>query len=68
MAVVTIPLTEEQLAKLREKARRLQVPPETLLAASVEDLLSRPDEEFLRAMGYVLQKNSELYRRLAAGA
>ncbi len=68
MAVVTIPLTEEQLAKLREKARRLQVPPETLLAASVEDLLSRPDEEFLRAMGYVLRKNSELYRRLAAGA
>ncbi len=68
MAVVTIPLTEEQLAKLREKARRLQVPPETLLAASVEDLLSRPDEEFLRAMGYVLQKNSELYRRLAAGS
>ena len=68
MAVVTIPLTEEQLAKLREKARRLQVPPETLLAASVEDLLSRPDEEFLRVMGYVLQKNSELYRRLAAGA
>jgi hypothetical protein len=67
MTVVTIPLTEEQFAKLQEKAQRLRVPPETLLAAIVEDLLSRPDEEFLQAMEYVLQKNSELYRRLAVG-
>ena len=67
MTVVTIPLTEEQFAKLREKAQRLQVPPEVLLVATVEDLISRPDEEFRQAMGYVLRKNSELYRRLAAG-
>ena len=68
MTVVNIPLTEEQLAKLREKARRLQVPPEALLVATLEDLLSRPNEEFQRAMEYVLEKNAELYRRLAAGA
>ncbi len=68
MTVVNIPLTEEQLAKLREKARRLQVPPEALLVATLEDLLSRPNEEFQRAMEYVLEKNAEIYRRLAAGA
>ena len=68
MTVVNIPLTEEQLAKLREKARRLQVPPEALLVATLEDLLSRPNEEFQRAMEYVLEKNAELYRRLATGA
>ena len=68
MSVVTIPLTEEQFVKLQEKARRLQISPEMLLAAIVEDLISHPDEEFLRVMKYVLQKNSELYRRLAAGA
>jgi len=68
VTVVNIPLTEEQLAKLREKARRLQVPPEALLVATLEDLLSRPNEEFQRAMEYVLEKNAELYRRLAAGA
>ena len=68
MTVVTIPLTEEQFVKLQEKARRLQIPPEMLLAATVEDLISRPDEEFLRVMKYVLHKNSELYRRLATGA
>lgn len=68
MSVVTIPLTEEQFVKLQEKARRLQISPEMLLAAIVEDLISHPDEEFLRMMKYVLQKNSELYRRLAAGA
>ena len=68
MSVVTIPLTEEQFVKLQEKARRLQISPEMLLAAIVEDLISHPDEEFLRMMKYVLQKNSELYRRLAARA
>ena len=68
MTVVTIPLTEEQFVKLQEKARRLQISPEMLLAVAVEDLISHPDEEFLRVMKYVLQKNSEIYRRLAAGA
>ena len=46
----------------------MQISPEMLLAAIVEDLISHPDEEFLRMMKYVLQKNSELYRRLAARA
>jgi len=68
MSVVTIPLSEEQLRKLQEKARRLRVPPEVLLMATVEDLLARPEEDFRRAMEYVVRKNAELYRRLAIGA
>ena len=67
MTAITIPLSDGQLTKLQEMARRLRVPPETLLVATLEDLLSRPDEEFQRTMEYVLRKNEELYRRLAVG-
>ena len=66
MAVLTIRLSAEHMVKLREKARRLRVTPEILVLATLEDLLSRPDEEFRQAMEYVLRKNAELYRRLAA--
>ena len=68
MSVVTIPLTETQWKKLQEKARRLRVTPEVLLMATLEDLLTRPEEDFQRTVEYVVQKNTELYRRLAAGA
>jgi DNA-directed RNA polymerase subunit L len=32
---------------------------------SVEELLAQPEEAFQRALDYVLEKNEELYRRLA---
>ena len=67
MRAITIPLSDGQLTNLQEMALRLRVPPETLLAAALEALLNRPDEEFQRTMEYVLQKNEELYRRLAVG-
>jgi len=44
---------------------RLNVSPEELVRVSIEELLSRPDEAFERAVEYVLEKNTELYRRLA---
>ena len=65
MATVTITLPEEQLAQLKEKAKRYQVTPEELLRVSLEELLTRPDEDFQQAMEHVLTKNAELYRRLA---
>ena len=65
MTTVSIPLTEQQLVRLREKAQRLRTTPEALLAATLEDLLNRPDEEFQQAAAYVLRKNADLYRRLA---
>ncbi len=68
MNVVTISLTETQWKKLQEKAQRLRVAPEVLLRATLEDLLTRPEEDFRRTVEYVVQKNTELYRRLAAGA
>jgi len=68
MTVLKIAVSEERMAKLEEKARRLQVTPEALLEASLEELLGRLDEEFQQAMEHVLLKNAELYHRLAKSA
>ncbi|MCX7667182.1 MAG: DNA-binding protein [Gemmataceae bacterium] len=65
MTAITIILSEERLQKLQELAKLFQVSPEELVRFSVEELLSRPDKEFQKALDYVLQKNSELYQRLA---
>jgi len=65
MTSITITLPEDRLAKLREIAARLQVTPEDLARVGIEELLTRPDEAFKQAAEYVLQKNADLYRRLA---
>ncbi len=65
MNSITIELNEEQLVKLQSIAERIGVSVETLARSSLEELLGRPDDEFERAADYVLNKNEELYRRLA---
>lgn len=65
MTTITIALAEDRWLKLREIATRLGVAPEDLVRVSIEELLSQPDETVQRAMDYVLEKNTELYQRLA---
>jgi hypothetical protein len=65
MTTITITLSDDRLLKLKETATRLGVSPEDLVRVSVEELLTRPEEAFKRAMDHVLEKNAELYRRLA---
>jgi antitoxin FitA len=65
MTILTISLSEERLQQLKERAAQLRIAPEELVRASIEELLTRPEEEFQRALAYVLNKNIELYRRLA---
>ncbi len=65
MSTITIALSDDRLQKLREIATRLQVAPEDLVRVSIEEWLTRPEEEFQQALAYVLNKNAELYRRLA---
>ncbi|MHB8901174.1 MAG: hypothetical protein ACYC6Y_20690 [Thermoguttaceae bacterium] len=65
MTTLTIPLCEERLAQLRIWAEQAGLPPEEFLQRRVEQLLDRPDEQFRQAASYVVQKNAELYRRLA---
>lgn len=65
MTTITIPLSDERLAQLRACAEQTGLTPEEFLRRRVEQLLDRPDEQFRQAAAYVLQKNAELYRRLA---
>ena len=62
LSVELTPLQEQQLAAI---AARLNVAPEILAAAALRDLLDRREDEFEAAAAHVLEKNRELYRRLA---
>ena len=65
MQSITILLSDERIAQLREIARRYQVSTEDLARVGVEELLARPEDKFQQALHRVLDKNAELYRRLA---
>jgi hypothetical protein len=49
MPTLTIVLTEDQLQKLEDMARRYHVAPEDLVRVKIEELLARPEEEFRKA-------------------
>jgi predicted transcriptional regulator len=65
MTSITIPLSDERAAQLRVWAEEAGLTPEEFLRRRVEQLLDRPDQQFQKAADHLLQKNAELYRRLA---
>ena len=65
MSTITIAIPDERLRQLQEEAARLGVSPEDLVRVSIEDLLAGSDEKFKSVADRVLEKNAELYRRLA---
>lgn len=62
---LSIEFDDEQSAQLQQRARELGVDAHELAQAAVNDLLTRPAEDFDRAAKFVLEKNRELYRRLS---
>ena len=65
METITITVTNDRLSKLREVASDFNVTIEELIRLSIENLLLQPEAAFQRAMEYTLNKNRELYQRLA---
>ncbi len=65
MATITVSLPADRLNQLKAVAERFHVAPEELVRVSIEELLTRPDDDFRKALDYVLQKNAPLYQRLA---
>lgn len=65
MTTVTIRLPDEKVRKLHELAEQAGKSPEEFLEASVAEWLGGTQAEFQNAADHVLQKNAELYRRLA---
>ncbi|CAG0936911.1 hypothetical protein TFLX_05808 [Thermoflexales bacterium] len=65
MTTITISISDDRMQKLRERASQFQVAPEELVRIGLDDLLARPEEDFRQALEYVLNKNADLYQRLA---
>jgi len=62
---ITIDLSDSQFQKLQNLARVHGIATEVLLKASLEDWLNLQKGDFVNVADYVLEKNAELYRRLA---
>jgi hypothetical protein len=65
MTTLTVTIDDRKAMALKDKAEHYGVPLKDLLAASIENLVTQPEEEFERAVKHILGKNRELYRRLA---
>ena len=65
MTSVTIPVSDDRYERLRSLAQQAGVSPDEFLKRRVEFLLDQPDEEFKAITERILEKNRELYRRLA---
>jgi 16S rRNA U516 pseudouridylate synthase RsuA-like enzyme len=65
MTTVKVSVSEAKAEALRRMARRCGLGVEDLVAASIADLVARPERDFERAARRVLERNRELYRRLA---
>lgn len=64
MSSLTFELPEEKAERLVETAKQMGMPVEALLQQITDEFLRR-QSAFEEAPKYVLQKNAELYRRLA---
>jgi len=62
---ITLSIPDDRFTKLKEVANNLHVTMEDLVCISIDELISRPDEDFQKAADYILKKNAELYRKLA---
>jgi hypothetical protein len=65
MNEITISISDDRMKQLREKAIHFQVAPEDLLRVGLEDVLACPAADLRHALELVLNKNAELYHRLA---
>ncbi len=62
---ISVKLDEAESQHLRELALALRVDAQALARAAITDLLSQPADDFDQALRHVLEKNRELYQRLA---
>jgi antitoxin FitA len=65
VASITISISDQQFEKIQELAQELGISLEDFLRISISEWLTHPQADFTSAANYVLQKNAELYERLA---
>ena len=62
---LNLELDEQPAKRLQDAARRLNVSVSDLAKAAINDLLAKPESDSEHAATRVLNKNAELYKRLA---
>ena len=62
---ISVELSAAEIELLTSTATRLGVRPEEIARVTLTDALSGDKEEFRKAAEYVLEKNRDVYRRLA---
>lgn len=65
MTTLRFDISDDKAEALEDAAERLGISMEELLRASVDETLQKLDADFEKVAQHVLQKNAELYRRLA---
>jgi hypothetical protein len=65
MESVIVNLPDQLAIKVKEAAIRIGISPEEFIKSGVEEKLLLLDSDFRNAIEHVLNKNAELYRRLA---
>lgn len=71
MTKMVLILEDELATRIQESAKNLGVAPEELAHNTLQEKFSQPDEnndlgeDFERVVTHILEKNAELYRRLA---
>jgi hypothetical protein len=65
MESVIISLPDQLSGKIKEAANKIGVSPKEFIKSGVEEKLLLLDSDFQNAIEHVLNKNVELYRRLA---
>lgn len=58
-------LSDEEMRRLEELSKREGLTMEQIMQLGVRDFISQSDEAFRAAAKRVMEKNAELYRRLA---
>jgi len=65
MELIRINLPEQLLSQLKDAASKIGMSPEDFIKSGIEEKLSLLDRDFQSAVDRVLEKNAELYKRLA---
>lgn len=65
MATVTISLSDEEMRQLEVLGNREGLTVEQIVRLGINDFIGQPDDAFRAAAKRMMEKNSELYRRLS---
>ena len=65
MATVKVSLSDDEMWRLEELSKREGLTVEQMVRLGIHDFISQPDEAFRVSAKRVMEKNAELYRRLA---